>query len=290
MKGKKSFSLAELKRLEELIILRNNAPSSEQKSIRQKMRNIGFYGKDDWGITDLQISDLKSLIELGRINIFGAVTTSMGIKKAAKNETNNSKPIKTTIVTTSSLDLNSILKKFEINLFDPRVDTESKVANSSGNYIICLQKESKLPSVSITPIITNFEGYGVIYTGIASKSLKTRDYRQHFVGDNAGRSTLRKSLGVLLGFNLVLRDKKPGSTKTKFNTQDEKKLTVWMQSNLIMFFLPTIDFNTIEITLINKFNPPLNLKDNHNPINCEFRQFLSSRRSSKAVKDVPLHI
>lgn len=283
MKGKDTFTLADIKKLEDLIILRNNAPSSEQKGIRQKMRNIGFYGKDDWGITDLQISDLKSLIELGRINITDGVFTPVGLMKTPKNETNKPKSKTTTIATTSSIDLNLILERFKINLFDPRVDNESKVANSSGNYIICLQKESELPEVPVTPIITNFEGLGVIYTGIASKSLKTRDYRQHFVGNNAGRSTLRKSLGVLFGYKLVLRDKNPSSTKTKFKIQEEEKLSAWMHSNLVMFFLTTVDFNTIEISLIKHFNPPLNLRDNHNHINSEFRQLLSSLRSSKAL-------
>ena len=47
MKGKDTFTLADIKKLEDLIILHNNAPSSEQKGIRQKMRIIGFYGKDN---------------------------------------------------------------------------------------------------------------------------------------------------------------------------------------------------------------------------------------------------
>lgn len=47
MKGKDTFTLADIKNLKDLIILRNNAPSSKQKGIREKMRIIGFYGKDD---------------------------------------------------------------------------------------------------------------------------------------------------------------------------------------------------------------------------------------------------
>lgn len=47
MKGKDTFTLADIKRLEELIVLRNNTSTSGQKTIRQKMRDIGFYGKDD---------------------------------------------------------------------------------------------------------------------------------------------------------------------------------------------------------------------------------------------------
>lgn len=42
-KGKKEFTSAELKVIRELIMQKCNAPRSEQKSIRGKMRGMGFY-------------------------------------------------------------------------------------------------------------------------------------------------------------------------------------------------------------------------------------------------------
>ena len=39
--------------------------------------------------------------------------------------------------------------------------------------------------------------YNVVYVGKSSKSLRIRDYKQHFTG-TAGNSTIRKSLGCLL--------------------------------------------------------------------------------------------
>lgn len=183
--------------------------------------------------------------------------------------------------TTVSTDLTSLLKTFTKNLFDPLADLESSIADSSGNYILCLRPKSKLPTVSISPTLTNFNGLQVIYTGIAGGSLRSRDYRQHFRGNNAGRSTLRKSLGVLFGYKQIPRDKDPNTGKTKFGIADEMELTSWMCDNLLMFTLPTSDFDSVEIKLINHFNPPLNLKDNHNSINADFRQLLSSLRSRK---------
>lgn len=44
LKGKNTFTLAEIRKIEELIKLRIITAASGQKSIRQKMRNIGFYG------------------------------------------------------------------------------------------------------------------------------------------------------------------------------------------------------------------------------------------------------
>lgn len=154
------------------------------------------------------------------------------------------------------------------NRFCPESDPESLIAHSSGNYIICLRKGSRLPKISIQPTFTNLDGLQVIYTGISSSSLRTRDYKQHFKGDNAGRSTIRKSLGVLFGYKQIHRDKNLNSGKTKFSQEDERKLSAWMCENLILYFFVTSDFNNIEHQLINHFNPPLNIKDNKNLIRC----------------------
>ena len=69
MKGKDTFTKLEIKKLEELILLRTNTSSSGQKKIRDKMRELGFFGRDDWGISNLQVSDLHLLIKTGRIRI-----------------------------------------------------------------------------------------------------------------------------------------------------------------------------------------------------------------------------
>jgi len=282
LKGKNEFTSDAIKKLEELIKLRIKTPSSGQKSIRQKMRNLGLYGQDDWGITDMQISDLHSLIKTGRIKIIGDSFKPSFISEIVVKPAPTAKPKMPKSSTTNSINIDKILDSFKVNCFDPKLDTEVKIDDSPGNYILCLRKTSKLPTVSISPTLTKFEGLNVIYTGIAGGSLRTRDFRQHFKGDNAGRSTLRKSLGVLFGYKLIPRDKDPNTGKTKFNLKDEQELSKWMLSNIMMFFLPTLDFNIVEVKLINNFNPPLNIKDNHNNINADFRRLLSSLRAKKS--------
>jgi hypothetical protein len=69
MKGKAEFTKTEIEELRRLIILRNKATKSEQKNIRNKMRKMEFYGRDDWEITNMQISDLDMLIKLKKITI-----------------------------------------------------------------------------------------------------------------------------------------------------------------------------------------------------------------------------
>jgi len=281
LKGKDEFTVDTIFKLEELIKLRTKSTSTAQKSIRQKMRKLGLYGQDDWGITDMQVSDLHSLIKSGRIKIIEGKYKPSFQSKPLSKPTSTTKYKKTESSITSSTNIDKILARFEVNSFDPKLDAENKIDDCPGNYIICLRKNIELPSVSFSPKLTKFAGLNVIYTGIASGSLRARDYRQHFKGDNAGRSTLRKSLGVLFGYKLIPRDKDSNNGKTKFNIKDEQELSKWMLTNLVMFFLPTADFNNIEIKLINHFNPPLNIKDNQNAVNADFRHLLLSLRANK---------
>ncbi len=285
MKGQNTFTSLQIQAIKKLIAEKVGAKPDKQKGIRGEIRNIGFHYSDfsskKVGYT---VADFDALIRLGKIKI------SDGHYKPTTTATtkiiDNSKPIemKVTVIMKSN-GLNYNLENFKINRFDPKTDSETIIANSSGNYILCLRKKTKLPTVSIKPILTTFEGLQVIYTGIAGGSLRTRDFRQHFKGNNAGRSTLRKSLGVLFDYKQIPRDSDPTTGKTKFDNADELKLSEWMYDNLIMFFLPTSDFNSIEIELINHFNPPLNLKDNSNIINSDFRRLLSSVRGKKVDKD-----
>lgn len=104
--------------------------------------------------------------------------------------------------------------------------------NVAGNYIFLLREGAVLPQVGIAPVITKVEiegnFYQTIYTGIAKSNLRLRDYRQHFIGNDASHSTLRKSLGSLFGYDFIPR--KEGDTKhKKFNAKDEVELSEWMR-------------------------------------------------------------
>ena len=73
IKGKKVFTKTEIEQLLQLIKERRQAPSDKQKSIRNKMRKLGFYGRDDWGITDCTETDLIQLISNGKITVKDAI-------------------------------------------------------------------------------------------------------------------------------------------------------------------------------------------------------------------------
>jgi hypothetical protein len=71
MQGKNTFTQSEITELKQLIRDRIDANTSQQKSIRAKMRRIGFYGKNDFGINNLQPSDFEGLISSGQVKIVG---------------------------------------------------------------------------------------------------------------------------------------------------------------------------------------------------------------------------
>jgi hypothetical protein len=171
------------------------------------------------------------------------------------------------------MNIDNLLGKFKGNRAE-------KIPDRPGNYILCLRRGSKLPPIGIEPTYTRFEGLNVVYTGISSNNLRKRD-QKHF-GKNAGQSTLRKSLGVMFGCKQISRDKATLSNRTKFRTEDEQRLTEWMKNNLVMFYLDQPNFGQIEGGLINHFNPPLNLRNNHNSVNLEFRKKLSQLRRKRA--------
>jgi hypothetical protein len=108
MKGKAKFTSAEIAALEFLIRLRIKTPSSGQKTIRDKMRKIGFYGKDDWGITDMQVSDLNRLITSGRIKVVDGGNVTTPSPKAV-----TTKPDKPAAKSTISNDFSKVRARLE---------------------------------------------------------------------------------------------------------------------------------------------------------------------------------
>lgn len=69
MKGKNVFTQSEIRQLESLIRQRYDAPRNKQKGIRDKMRKLGFYGRDDFDVVDMTIEKFRKLIVNGNITV-----------------------------------------------------------------------------------------------------------------------------------------------------------------------------------------------------------------------------
>lgn len=77
MKGKNEFTQIEINEIVALIRKRCSAPKSEQTNIRNKMRRIGFYGGDDFGVNDMTEEKFYSLIKSGIITINNSGTAKV---------------------------------------------------------------------------------------------------------------------------------------------------------------------------------------------------------------------
>ena len=158
---------------------------------------------------------------------------------------------------------------------------EDDLLDKSGYYIFCLKKDKKLPDTGDNIIFSKFKSLNVVYAGITGDSIASRVLKKHIYG-NGGNSTLRKSIGSMLGLTKVPRSDaekikrdKGKSFKTKFNDDGESIVSEWIESNLILFVDYGNDLIQIEEKLINDYNPPLNIDKNNNQINYDFRRKLS---------------
>lgn len=179
--------------------------------------------------------------------------------------------------------MKEFLNKLLENTFNPTIDMLTKLPDTAGAYLICVKSIDVLPARMKELEYSYVNGLPVIYVGIAGrptssiKSIRKRDYRNHFNG-KARSSTLRKSLGVLFGFQKEY-ESKGNNLKYKFIAEHEEKLSKWMKDNLIMHFVEIDNPMEFEIYLINIYTPPLNLKDNNSENNRAFRKELSQLRT-----------
>ena len=150
------------------------------------------------------------------------------------------------------MDLNSFI------LYDPTSSNPLHIPTGAGNYIVIFRVGRGLPDTGLPVQMAKFRGMDILYTGVAgpSSGLRRRIIWGHF-GNNAGRSTLRLSLGVLFGFTPIPRDAgKPFNGHTRFCPDEEARLTAWMKDNLLVYYFPNDDYEEMENELIATLNPP----------------------------------
>jgi len=185
------------------------------------------------------------------------------------------------------MDINGLPSQLSQNRFDPDLNSRSSLPDSAGLYLVCLKVAATLPKLFDSVTFCEFNGSKVLYVGIAGtekskrKSLRERDYGDHFERNNAGKSTLRKSLGVIFGYKLIPRDRDPSTGKTKFADKDEAMLSSWMKQSLFLYYAKHPTPWIHEDELIERLNPPLNLGRNNNSVNLEFRKKVSQLRNPK---------
>lgn len=91
VKGKNTFTSNEISKIEKLIELKLQSSNQEQKSIRQKIRNIGFYWEDFYekGKVKYNIENFRKLISYGSITVSPTITNKVHIATTKHNTENN---------------------------------------------------------------------------------------------------------------------------------------------------------------------------------------------------------
>ena len=169
----------------------------------------------------------------------------------------------------------------EFITFNPQTQNGKDLPEVPGNYLVAIRDINALPTLGFTIESPRYRGQHLIYTGVAKTNIRGRVWKNHFCG-NAGHSTLRLTLGCLLGFTPIPRDKKnPNNGHVRFILEEERLLRAWMTENLIFYYLPNATPKNLENILIGNLNPPLNLDENYNPVNWEFRNTLKTLRNRK---------
>lgn len=251
LKGKTIFTQAEIKRLKELILHRTATKSkSEQKKLRDKMRRIGFYGRDDFGIIDCRVTDLDRLISEGKITVIGNNLISK-----SEYVSNVEEPAKEKNATDFASVEEELIKGNFKSVTSLSADA---IPNESGIYCIKLREGSTLPSK-----FGKIREDRIIYIGIASKSLRERLWEEELNHKRA--ATFFRSIGAMLDYlppKGSLYGKK--TRNYKFSLEDTDKIQKWMKQWLRVNFIKVenSEIDNIEDSLIKKYTPLVNISKN----------------------------
>ena len=252
LKGKYLFTQKEIEELKRLITLRVNSTNrSEKKKLRNKMREIGFYGGDDWGINDCQIADLERFVSEGRIKVIGnnLISKSEYISKIEEPEKEK------IAVDFASVEEELIKGDFK-SVSSLSADA---IPNESGIYCIMLREGSTLPSK-----FGKIREDRIIYIGKASTSLRKRLWQQEL--NHKTPATFFRSIGAMLDYlppkgSLV---GKKNNRNYKFSKEDTDAIKKWMKYSLRVNYiiLEQSKIEEFEDSLIRKYMPLVNLDKN----------------------------
>lgn len=256
-KGKTDFTAQEIRELKNLIRQRVCADRADQKTIRNKMRRLGFYGSD-FGIIDCHVSDLDRLINNGKIKVVGQISApgdKVEITIPRKKKEVNPVVPKQFVIPSKAEDSLIHGQFLSVSSF-----SREDIPDVPGLYCIKLRKGiASLPSK-----YGKVREDGIIYIGKASVSLRKRLWDQEL--NHKSAATFFRSIGAMLGY-LPPRGSLSGkeTRNYKFNDQDTEAIRGWMRQSLFVSYIPFApdQQKRVEETLIVKYCPLVNIE--HNP-------------------------
>ncbi|MCA0386426.1 MAG: GIY-YIG nuclease family protein [Firmicutes bacterium] len=157
------------------------------------------------------------------------------------------------------------------NRFSPKIEELRVVPQTPGVVVVLSNYLQDLPVPLRTATFNYYKSSPILYIGTTNNlRARLKDHLQL----TAQNSTLRKSLGTLLSLDRTYVTRRT----YQFTSEHESQLNAWIYDNLYFLYLPTEDFESEELDLLNTFNPPMNLRIRDNPVNAEFRAYLTEMR------------
>ncbi len=138
---------------------------------------------------------------------------------------------------------------------------DNLVPHNSGIYCIRISDINKLPKPFNTFLADR--QHNIIYIGIATESLNKRFLNQELRAN--GHGTFFRSIGAVLGHRPPKGSltTKANKRNYKFSPTDEQKIIKWINNNLQVNWIEfSGDFEILEIELITKYRPLINLAKN----------------------------
>lgn len=177
-------------------------------------------------------------------------------------------------------------------LYDPLKSNKlSSLPDKEGCYLILLRpnhtfiENEKIPIVPIfTSIDYSNEILNVVFIGIAQNMRE--ELTNHLFGKTGSYSLFGKLIGCLMGYTLRI-DETSSATEGSggFSIRAEKSIKKWIKENLLFLYNVDKEQQYTEQDMIEAYNPPLNVINNHNKINSQYRNKLlrlSNKTKSKA--------
>lgn len=258
MKGKKEFTDFEANQIRKLINQKLYSSKIEQKSIRDKIRILGFYFSDFSSKKGYTVQDFEILIRNGEIKII-----KQKIIKSKQIEIKAEKKSQNLIKINQIFENNDIENELIINgKFCSIRDLNHNTLESTGFYCIKLKENSRLPDRY--QVLLQQRKNKFIYIGKAEGQTLGNRLKQELELKSPG--TFFRSIGCVLEYFPIKGHLKGKSNQNnfKFSNNDKSEIIEWLKNNVELSIAKyTGNFN-VESKLIEKYCPLLN--DTHNPI------------------------
>lgn len=258
MARKTKFTEFEANQIRKLINKKLIASNNEQKTIRNKIRNLGFYFSEFSTKKGYTVQDFENLIKTGKIKIVGQeITENTQVDSQAKISFQN--PTKTNPVFKNKEIENELMINGK---FCSIKELNKNILNSTGFYCIRLKENSILPDRYQS--ILDQRKHKFIYIGKAERQTLRERLAQELELKRPG--TFFRSIGCVLEYlpEKGYSKRKSNQNNFEFSESDKNEIIEWLRNNIELSIVKFEGNFCVENELIEKYCPLLN--DTHNPM------------------------